>query len=181
MTRRWTLAAFASLGLALATVPFMPGCGGRNYDAAASADGCDANAKPANLDFVIKDMDGQDVNLAVYKGQVVLLNFWATWCGPCKVEIPFFVELQEEYRDQGVVFLGLSVDDPVDKLRPFAEQYKMNYPVLVGQGRDDVQNAFGPVWGIPVTFMINREGLVCRRHIGFATKEQFEKEIQRLL
>jgi thiol-disulfide isomerase/thioredoxin len=126
-------------------------------------------------------MEGRDINLADYKGKVIMLNFWATWCGPCKYEIPTFVDLQEKYRDQGVVFLGLSVDDPVDKLKPFAAQYKMNYPVLVGEGREDVQDAFGPVWGIPVTFMIGRDGKICKRHMGLATKEQFEKEIQALL
>jgi thiol-disulfide isomerase/thioredoxin len=142
---------------------------------------CDAKAKPANLDFVIKDMNGKDVSLADYKGKVILLNFWATWCGPCKYEIPTFVELQDKYRDQGVVFLGLSVDDPVEKLKPFADQYKMNYPVLVGLDREDVQEAFGPMWGIPVTIMIGRDGSICKRHMGLATKEQFEKEIESLL
>jgi peroxiredoxin len=182
MRKRWIIAGLAALGLALATLPFMPGLGTEPLDVQASNSGsCDPKAKPANLDFVIKDMDGRDVNLADYKGKVIMLNFWATWCGPCKYEIPTFVELQDEYRDRGVVFLGLSVDDPVDKLRPFAAEYKMNYPVLVGEGREDVQDAFGPVWGIPVTFMIGRDGRICKRHMGLATKEQFEREIQALL
>jgi thiol-disulfide isomerase/thioredoxin len=179
---RWVVAAVAACGLALATLPFTPGCSKPDAKAeAATSAACDANARPANLDFVIKDMNEQDVRLADYKGKVVLLNFWATWCGPCKYEIPAFVELQEKYRDQGVAFLGLSVDDPVDKLKPFAEEYKMNYPVLVGLGRDDVQDAFGPGGGIPVTFMISRDGSLCKRHMGIGTKEQFEKEIQSLL
>jgi len=184
MNRRWTLAAVAAVGLAFSTLPFAPGCSQGNAGAAAgtaTASSCDPKAPPANLDFVIKDMNGSDVNLADYKGKVVLLNFWATWCGPCKVEIPLFVELQEKYRDRGVVFLGLSVDDPVESLKPFAEQYKMNYPVLAGIGRDDVQDAFGPVWGIPVTFVISRDGKICKRHMGLPNREQFEKEIESLL
>jgi thiol-disulfide isomerase/thioredoxin len=170
----------------LTTVPFVPGCGGgdgaNGAAAGASASGtCDPKAKAANLDFVLKDMNGGDVRLADYKGKVIMLNFWATWCGPCKVEIPTFVELQDEYRDQGVVFLGLSVDDPVEKLKPFASEYKMNYPVLVGLGREDVQDAFGPMWGVPVTVMINRDGKICKRHMGLANKELFRHEIERLL
>lgn len=182
MRKRWIVAGLAALGLALAMLPFVPGSGGTDFDVeAANAGSCDPKAKPANLNFVIKDMNGKDIDLAAYKGKVIMLNFWATWCGPCKYEIPVFVELQEKYREQGVVFLGFSVDDPADKLKPFAAQYKMNYPVLVGDGRDDVQDAFGPIWGIPVTFMIGRDGKICKRHMGLATKEQFEREIRSLL
>jgi len=186
MTRRWILAAVAALGLAFATLPFVPACSRTSSSAtgkaATSSTGkCDAKAKPANLDFTLKDMNGRDVRLADYKGKVVLLNFWATWCGPCKYEIPMFVEIQDKYRDKGVAFLGLSVDDEPEKLRPFAAQYNINYPLLVGLGRDDVQEAFGPMWGIPVTFMISRDGLICRRQMGIATKEQLEREIRELL
>jgi hypothetical protein len=75
----------------------------------------------------------------------------------------------------------LSVDDPVDKLKPFAEQYKMNYPVLVGNGRNDIQDAYGALYGIPVTFMIARDGTICNRHMGLATKDDFERQILSLL
>jgi len=181
MKRRWVIAAVAAVGLGFASLPFLPDLrdGGEPLEAAATK--CDANARPARMDFVLKDMNGKDVRFADYKGKVVLLNFWATWCGPCKYEIPAFVELQEKYRDKGVAFLGFSVDDPVEKLKPFAQQYRMNYPVLVGDGREDVQDAFGPIWGIPVTFMISRDGRLCKRHMGIATREQFEKEIAGLL
>ena len=185
MTRKWILAVAASLGLALAATPlWWDRSSAREVDqegGVASAGFCDAQAKPAPLDQTLKDIDGKSVHLADFKGKVIFLNFWATWCGPCKLEIPAFVELQEKYRDKGVVFLGLSVDDPVEKLRPFAEQYKMNYPVLVGLGEDAVQESFGPVFGIPATFIIDRKGNVCRQHTGLATKEQFERVIQGLL
>ena len=181
-TTRWILAAVAALGLAASALPFSTdGPLGIPVWAASEAGACDADGEAANLDFVIKDMNGEDVDLADFKGKVVLLDFWATWCGPCKYEIPSFVELQDQYRDQGLVVLGFSVDDTVDKLKPFADEYKMNYPVLVGRDREDVQEAYGPLWGIPVTFVIGRDGAICKKHMGMSTKEQFEKEIKELL
>lgn len=148
----------------------------------AVADGgvCMANAKPARLDFTLKDLDSNDVTLESFKGKVILLNFWATWCGPCKAEIPGFVELQAKYTDDLVV-IGFSVDDPADKARAFANEYKINYPVLLGLGRDEVQDAYGPIWGIPTSFLIDRSGKVCKKHMGIAPKAVFEKEIQALL
>ena len=136
--------------------------------------------KPAKLDFKLKDMNGVDVRLDSFKGKVILINFWATWCGPCKAEIPSLVELQEKYGDDLVV-LGFSVDDPAEKMKPYAEEYKVNYPLLVGNGREDVQNAFGPLLGIPVTVFIGRDGIIAKKHTGIASKEQFEREIKALL
>ena len=149
-------------------------------DAAADAK---ASGKSAPLNFTLKDMNGVDVKLASFKGKPIVLNFWATWCGPCRAEIPALVELQKQYAGEGkdVVILGISVDDPVDKLKPYAAQMKMNYPVLVGAGRDDVQDAFGPLWGIPVTVFIDRDGRIAKKHSGIASKEQFEQEIKALL
>jgi cytochrome c biogenesis protein CcmG/thiol:disulfide interchange protein DsbE len=142
---------------------------------------CMADAKPANLDFTMKDLDGKDVSLASFKGKVILLNFWATWCGPCKAEIPGFVELQNQYGKDGLVIVGYSVDDEAPKARAFANEYKMNYPVLLGEGREDVQEAYGPIWGIPASFIISRDGRVCQKHLGIAPKAVFEKEIKALL
>jgi thiol-disulfide isomerase/thioredoxin len=149
-------------------------------DAAADAK---AAGKAAPLDFTLKDMNGVDVKLASFKGKPIIVNFWATWCGPCRAEIPSLVELQTQYGAEGkdVVILGISVDDPIEKLKPYAAQMKMNYPVLVGNGRDDVQDAFGPLWGIPVTVFIDREGRIAKKHSGIASKEQFEQEIKALL
>jgi thiol-disulfide isomerase/thioredoxin len=136
--------------------------------------------KPAKLDFTLKDMHGVDVSLESFKGKVILLNFWATWCGPCRAEIPSLVELQQQYKDDLVV-LGLSVDDTAEKLLPYAAEFKMNYPVLVGNGREDVQEAFGPLFGIPVSVIIGRDGIIAKKHSGIATKEQIEREIKTLL
>ena len=140
----------------------------------------DAAGRMAPLNFTVKDMNGVDVNLASFKGKVILLNFWATWCGPCKLEIPDLVELQNTYRDDLVV-LGFSVDDTAEQIKPYAAEYKMNYPVLVGLGHENVQEAYGPLFGIPVTVLIDREGRIAKKMSGIRTKEQFEREIKAVL
>jgi len=178
---RWISMAATAAALTLFMLPFdTHGVLVPEAVAAAAGDACDKDAKPAALDYTIKDMNGVDVKLSSFKGKVILLNFWATWCGPCKAEIPAFVELQKQYA-KDLVVLGLSVDDTVDKLKPYAAQYKINYPVLVGLGRDDVQEAFGPLWGIPVSYIIGRDGNICKKHMGIAPKAQFEREIKALL
>jgi thiol-disulfide isomerase/thioredoxin len=141
---------------------------------------CEAGAKPANMDFVLKDLDGNDVKISAHKGKVILLNFWATWCGPCKAEIPGFVELQDKYK-KDLVIVGFSVDDTADKARAFATEYKINYPIMLGLGREDIQDAYGPIWGIPASFLISKDGKVCKKHMGIAPKAVFEKEIKALL
>lgn len=142
---------------------------------------CDANAKPANYSFTLKDMAGKAVKLSDYRGKVVVLDFWATWCGPCKIEIPWFIEFQNKYGGKGLSVLGVVVEDSVDKLKPFADQYKMNYPILVGIDRDDVTEAYGPIWGLPTTFLIGRNGKICKKHAGLIAKESFERTIKVLL
>jgi thiol-disulfide isomerase/thioredoxin len=165
---------------ASATAPVKPATS--HEPAAAETAACMADAKPANWDFKLKDMDGKEVNLASFKdqGKVVLLNFWATWCGPCKAEIPGFVELQEKYRDK-LTIIGYSVDDTPDLAKKYAAQYKINYPILLGEGREDVQDAYGPIWGIPASFIISKDGKVCRKHMGIAPKAVFEKEVVALM
>jgi len=148
---------------------------------AADGEACDPPARAANLRFTLKNMDGKDVTLSAHKGKVILLNFWATWCAPCKIEIPGLVELFNKYEREGLVVLGVSVDDPVSKLRPFAEQFKMNYPILVGNGREDLLTSFAPLHGVPRSFLIARDGTICKRHTGIAPKEVFEREIKSLL
>jgi thiol-disulfide isomerase/thioredoxin len=148
--------------------------------ASAQTPACMADAKDANWDFKLKDIEGKEVALSSFKGKVVLLNFWATWCGPCKAEIPGFVELQEKYRDK-LTIVGYSVDDTAELAKKYAAEYKMNYPILLGEGREDVQDAYGPIWGIPASFLISKDGKVCRKHMGIAPKAVFEKEIVALL
>lgn len=182
MNMRWILAGVGALGLGLAAVPFIP----LGTDTAASTGlaapaSCEAKATRANYAFKVKDVDGQVVDLSTYKGKVVMLNFFATWCGPCKFETPMFVELQDQYRSKGVAFIGVQVQDDPALLKAFKDEYKVNYPLLVANDRQDLEDAYGPLWGLPVTLMIARDGTICKRHMGLASKVQMEKEIKGLL
>ena len=140
-------------------------------------------SEAANLNFVLKDSHGKDFNLASQKGKVILLDFWATWCPPCKVEIPWFVEFQQKYGPKGFIVIGVSVDDPASALKPFGEKYKVNYPLLVGDGRDDIKGprGYNAAWGLPKTFVIGRDGKICKTHVGLSVKEHFEQQIKSLL
>jgi len=142
---------------------------------------CPADAKSANLNFTLKDANNHDISLAQFAGKVLVLDFWATWCGPCKVEIPHFVEFQEKYGKDGLQIVGISVDDTADKLAPYIRDMKMNYPVLQGLNHDDVQDAYGPIVGIPVSVIISRDAKICATHTGLTGKDVFEREIKSLL
>jgi thiol-disulfide isomerase/thioredoxin len=187
MRTRWIVAGIGALALALLTLaaplewPFFRSEGDSAHGELAKGDACPVDAKPANLNYTLKDANNQDVRLSDFKGKVILLDFWATWCGPCKVEIPWFVEFQEKYGPAGLQVVGVSVDDTQEKLTPFVEQFKMNYAVLQGLGHDDLQEEYGPLWGIPVTMLISRDGRICSRHTGMGTKEDFENTIKALL
>lgn len=184
MRIRWTIACLLAAVLAL---PFMPACAD-NTDTAngsgtsADASGlCEADAKPAALDLKLRDMNGAEVNLADFKGKPLLINFWATWCPPCLEEIPYFVELVDKYKDDGLVVLGISTDDTADQLKPYAADMKMNYPVLVGLNEPEVERAFGAMWAIPVTVFVKKDGNVCKEHRGTQSKEFFEQHVKALL
>ena len=142
---------------------------------------CESAAKVANFNFTLKDINGKDVALGAYKGNVVLLDFWATWCPPCKKEIPGFVGLYNTYKSRGFVVLGVSVDDSTSDVKKFVKQFKMNYPVLLGHERDDIKDAFAPMPGFPTTFVIARDGKICYQHTGFTPLDEFERRIKALL
>lgn len=142
-----------------------------------------ADGKLANLRFTLKDMHGKDVNLQEsYKGRALLVNFWATWCTPCKYEIPMLVELQEKYQDKGFTVIGITTDDPPDEdLRKFAASYKMNYPILSALGNAAIQEAYEASITIPVSWFIRADGTVLLKHEGIQKKEWFEQQIQQIL
>lgn len=170
---RHLLAAGTAAALVAAAAPALP----QNTNSGV----CNVAEKRADLDFTVPDIDGRDVTLSDHEGQVILLDFWATWCAPCRDEIPNLVQLYEKYRDRGFVVLGVSVDDPVSRLEPYVAELGVTYPILVGEGRYDLRDAFGPLVGFPTSFLIARDGTLCVRHVGIAGKEQLEKEIDALL
>jgi peroxiredoxin len=128
--------------------------------------------------FTLTDVNGRQVALSSFRGNVVVLDFWATWCPPCKREIPDFIDLQSAYRSKGVQFVGVALDEP-DKVRAFAREHEMNYPVLLGT--DDVAARYGGISGIPTTYIIDRNGRIVERYEGFRPREVFESAIKKLL
>jgi peroxiredoxin len=130
-------------------------------------------------DFSLTDLSGQPLNLSSYRGKVVLLDFWATWCTPCRAEIPHFVEFQNNYREQGLQVLGISMDDDLKPVGPFYKDYKMNYPVALGN--DKIAQAYGGILGLPVTFLIGRDGHIQAKYVGAVDISTIEQEIKSLL
>jgi len=148
--------------------------------AAAAATLLLATTPGANLKFSFKDTEGKKVALSDFKGKVIILDFWATWCVPCKAEIPGFIELQKKYGPQGLQIIGLSVDDPPSTARKYAVEMKMNYPVLLAEGKEDILKAYDPIPSIPVSIVIDRQGRIVSRHLGIASMDVFEREISAL-
>jgi thiol-disulfide isomerase/thioredoxin len=145
-----------------------------------AAGACDAKGKPARLNFTFKDINSRKVSLSDFKGKVIILDFWATWCVPCKAEIPGFIELQKKHGDRGLQIIGLSVDDSQPTAKKYADEMKMNYPVLLAEGREDILMAYDPIPSIPVSVVIGRDGKICSKHDGIAPMDVFEKEIASL-
>jgi peroxiredoxin len=137
--------------------------------------------RKAAPDFALKDADGKTVHLSDYKGKVVVLDFWATWCGPCKIEIPWFMEFEQQYKDKGFAVLGVSMDDDGwTAVKPYVAKMKMNYRIVLGN--DKVGELYGGVDSLPTTFLIDRQGRIASTHIGLTGgKEDFQNEIVRLL
>ena len=139
-----------------------------------------AKDRKAAPDFSLKDATGATVKLADLKGKVVLLNFWATWCGPCKVEIPWFIEFQQTYKDRNFTVLGVSMDDDGwASVKPYVTEKKINYRVVIGD--DALARIYGGVESLPTTFVIDRFGRIASSHVGLISKRQYENEIQHLL
>lgn len=167
--RRWTLFAAALVILVSCEAPISD-----NFHIKS------AKERKTSPDFALKDATGEVVKLSGLKGKVVLLNFWATWCGPCKIEIPWFMDFQKTYKDRDFAVIGVSMDeDGWDAVKPYVEEKKMNYRVVIGN--DQISQLFGSIESLPTTLVIDREGRIASMHVGLVSKSTYQKEIETLL
>jgi thiol-disulfide isomerase/thioredoxin len=154
------------------------------------AAGAPSNASDAAMpSIVMKDLNGRDVTLEQYKGQVVLVNFWATWCAPCKIEIPWMIEFQKKYSSRGFTILGVSMDEDGKKaIDPFLQKERfdvngqkeaMNYPILLGN--DAIADKFGSIMGLPTSMLFTRDGKKIRTIVGLVNHDDIAKAIEGLL
>lgn len=150
--------------------------------------GCSSRARTAGNEprdktapnFSLRDADGKSVQLSDYRGKVVLLNFWATWCGPCRIEIPWFVDFERQYKDRGFAVIGVSMDEEGwSAIKPFTSEVGVNYRILLGDS--SIAEKYGGVDSLPTTFLIDREGRIVSTHIGLVGRSKYENEIKQLL
>jgi cytochrome c biogenesis protein CcmG/thiol:disulfide interchange protein DsbE len=140
----------------------------------------DPKDRKAAPDFELKDVNGKVVKLSDFRGKAVMVDFWATWCGPCKVEIPWFMDFERKYKDQGFVVIGVAMDDEGwQVVKPFAEEMKMNYRVVLGNDR--TADMYGGIEALPTTVLIDRDGRVASMHVGLTGKKEFQDAIEKLL
>jgi len=174
---RRTSAAFV-VGLALAYLS--TGCSSKPTATVRAASVKPDKERQAAPEFSLKDADGKTVRLSDYKGKVVLLDFWATWCGPCKIEIPWLKEFQRKFRDRGFEIIGVSMDDegwPI--VKPFVTELAINYRIVLGD--DTTAQLYGGVDSLPTTFVIDREGKIAVVHVGLTSKSEIENGIEQVL
>jgi cytochrome c biogenesis protein CcmG/thiol:disulfide interchange protein DsbE len=139
-----------------------------------------SGARKAAPPFKLKDSSGGEAKLADFKGKVVLLNFWATWCGPCEVEIPWFIEFEQKYKDRGFAVVGVSFDDDGwISVRPYMAAHKINYRIAIGS--DELSQMYGGVDSLPTSFIIDRSGRIAATHVGLVDKRDYQNEILKLL
>jgi peroxiredoxin len=175
VTFRRVFVAFV-IGLVLGCMIY--GCSSNRSVKAASVK-ADKDRKPAP-DFALKDANGRVVHLSDYRGKVVVLDFWATWCGPCRLEIPWLKEFQSKFKDKGFEVLGVSMDDDGwASVKPFVSELGINYRIVIGD--DATAQSYGGVDALPTTFVIDREGRIAKIHIGLTSKSEIENGIEQLL
>jgi peroxiredoxin len=137
----------------------------------------DRNQAP---DFTLDDANGQPVTLSEFRGKVVLLNFWATWCTPCRIEIPWFVDMEREFKDEGFAVIGVSMDeDGWEVVKPFMDNLKVNYRMVLGT--EELAQLYSGVQALPTSFIIDRDGRIATTHAGIVSRKTFEEEIRALL
>lgn len=147
--------------------------------AARPSGAADFESKPAP-EWELRDVDGRPVRSDRFSGKVVVIDFWATWCPPCRAEIPGYIELQKKYRDDGLVIVGVSLDQEGPAVvKRFMAEHGINYPVVMGD--QEVVDAFGGVEGIPTTFIIDREGRIRHRKVGAMPTKEYEAVLKRFL
>jgi thiol-disulfide isomerase/thioredoxin len=140
----------------------------------------DASKRNAAADFALRDVDGKVVRLSDFRGKVVLVDFWATWCGPCKIMIPWFIELERKHKDKGFAVIGVSMDDDGwDVVKPFLARMNINYRVVIGT--DSVAQSYGGIEALPTAFLIDREGRIAATHVGLTSRKEFENGVEQLL
>lgn len=196
----WTLAAAAAASVFLLAFPLTRAFAGRCVDACVeeasrfsgllaslslpssvrtSTSPIESSRKPAP-DFTLRDAAGKPVKLSDFRGQVVLLNFWATWCAPCKVEIPWFVEFEQKYGQRGFAALGVSFDDDGwQSVTPYMQTKQMNYPVVLGN--EEVERLYGGLGALPTTLILDKSGRIAVTHVGLCLRSDYESEIKALL
>jgi thiol-disulfide isomerase/thioredoxin len=135
----------------------------------------------ADLDIVLKDATGAEVSLASFAGKPLIINLWATWCGPCRLETPQLVKLYERYKEQGLVVVGISVDDAPDAVRGFADELKVTYPMFSGADVEERLHGLGYNDLLPMSILIRKDGTVAGRVTGVASTDAWERGIQTLL
>ncbi|HXU19459.1 MAG TPA: TlpA disulfide reductase family protein [Verrucomicrobiae bacterium] len=178
--------AFLSAIVILATAVSFSGCMSSSKSSSSSSRTTVAPPLANEPDVTFKDLQGNNVTLSSFKGKVVLVNFWGTWCEPCRGEIPILIKMQEQYGSKGFTVLGVATNDDIKAVDPFihhtqfnvdGHEMTMNYPIVMGS--DEISTKFGGLLGMPTSFLISRDGKIIKRYIGaFANGDEINKQVE---